>query len=171
MSWAVDSGFAAFLSGQQLDSVLSKLNKVYPGMWNSNTPVGPNGFKRLLLKQFQLTHMFVRVDPDNWELIGGEVYGLSVAICKRRYGLGVQARERLPPPALYGLSLSCLPQAPGEESNIRQAWLHLSGEPVVFGHYDRDQAKFAFSVPLGALEAIVDALANAPKEEEVVFRA
>lgn len=42
---------------------------------------------------------------------------------------------------------------------------------MVFGQYYHEQAKFAFSVPLEELDAIVHALANAPKAEEVVFRA
>jgi hypothetical protein len=152
----------------ELDGVLRKLNTVYPGMWNGMTSF--YRFKVLSLRQFTNTWLTVRVDPQNTALVAGNVEGLYSQICKRRDGLGVLAKERLPPPAPYGLSLSSLPVLPDEVMRVSvRAWLHLSGEPVVLGRYDRRDHQFYFKVPLWELEAIVDALANAPKEEEVVF--
>ncbi len=150
----------------ELDSVLRKLNTVYPGMLNPDWSF--EGFKMLDFKQLYHTHLYVRVDPGDSALIQCELYGLDIGVCKRRFGLGVLAKERLPPPEIYGLSLSCLPRPPGDVRLTRRAWLHLSGEPVVFGQYG--ESKFGFSVPLEELEAIVDALANAPTTAQMVFR-
>ena len=143
--------------------MLNKLNTKHPGLWDR----GERGFPDYRL-QFEANATMLMELYANHSRVEGQIRGLYSEFCELRNGMGKLVKEPLPQPAFPGLSLSTCPEVDG--AGRQHAWLHLSGMPVVFGRWHPYYRRFEFHVPLAALEAIVDALANAPKADEVVPR-
>jgi hypothetical protein len=145
---------------EQLEEVLNKLNAKHPGLWDR----GESGFPDYRL-QFKGNDTIIVELLMNHSRVEGEIRGLYSQFCELRSGMGKLVKETLAQPAFPGLSLSTCPDVDGAQ--CQHAWLHLSGMPVVFGRWHTHHRRFKFHVPLGALEAIVDALANARTEGEL----
>ena len=151
---------------EELESVLNKLNTKYPGLWDR----GERGFPDYRL-QFEANETMImelsadRLTQTNVTHVEGEIRGLYSQFCELRSGMGKLVKEPLPQPAFPGLSVSTCPELDGAHRKL--AWLHLSGMPVVFGRWHTHYRRFEFNVPLGALEAIVDALDNASTASEL----
>lgn len=139
---------------EQLEEVLDKLNTKHPGLWDR----GQSGFPNYRLR-FNKNKTIIVELSTNGSRVEGEIRGLYSQFCELRRGMGKLVKEMLAQPASPGLSLSTCPALVG--TNWQDAWLHLSGMPVVLGRWHTHDHRFWFSVPLEALEAIVDALDNA----------
>lgn len=147
------------LRRRHLRRILRRVNARHFGIWNPRLEA--LHWQRLCLANFPVLGVKLRVSRHG---VQGRITNL-LHVCVLR-----DDEPGVPTPYGDGLSLWRMPFRDGDEiALVRDACLRLSGQVLVEGQWDAHYQDFHFTVSMDAIEAIVEALASAPGEDDMLW--